>query len=127
MKEQFEIIQIEKQTQTMRLKASNSAGCHSCSAAGGCGTGILAKYFAHYSSFEKPLQNGVVVGDFVILEILASELFYRAFQLYILPLLALFSGAIFADRLYPQQEIVQIAFAFVAFFAALLLTKYFVK
>jgi sigma-E factor negative regulatory protein RseC len=47
----------------------------------------LAKYFDHYSVFNKPLQDGVAIGDLVTLEISAKELFYRASQLYMLPLL----------------------------------------
>jgi sigma-E factor negative regulatory protein RseC len=44
--------------------------------------------------FNKPLQDGVAIGDLVTLEILAKELFYRASQLYMLPLLALFAGGL---------------------------------
>ncbi len=125
MKEQFKVIEI--QPQTMKLKVNRASGCHSCSASSGCGTGILAKYFEHYSVFNKPLQEGVMAGDFVTLEISSSEFFYRAFQLYILPLLALFAGGVLGDGLYPEQETMQIAFAFSGFFTSLLLTKYFVK
>ncbi|RUA04126.1 MAG: Fis family transcriptional regulator [Gammaproteobacteria bacterium] len=125
MKEQFEVIEIH--TETMKLKVNRSSGCHSCSANSGCGTGILAKHFDHYSVFNKPLQAGVTVGDLVTLEISSQELFYRAFQLYMVPLLALFSGSILGGSLYPNQEIAQIAFAFGGFFTVLLLTKYFVK
>lgn len=127
MKEQFEIIEIENESQMMKLKVNRSSGCHSCSASGGCGTGILAKHFDYYSVFNKPLQDGVAVGDFVTLEISSKELFYRAFQLYMMPLLALFAGAMLGNSLYPNQENIQIIFAFSGFFISLLLTKYFVK
>jgi sigma-E factor negative regulatory protein RseC len=125
MKEQFEVIEVENQTMT--LKVNRSSGCNSCSAQSGCGTGILAKYFEHYSVFNKPLKTGVSVGDLVTLEISSTELFYRAFQLYMMPLLALFAASILGDNLYPNQEGIQIVFAFSGFFASLLLTKYFVK
>lgn len=125
MKEQFEVIEI--QSQTMKLKVNRASGCHSCSANNSCGTGILSKHFEHYSVFTRPRQTGVVVGDLVSLEISSKTLFYRAFQLYMLPLLALFAGGILGDVLYPEQETLQIAFAFSGFFSALLLTKYFVK
>ncbi|OIR24739.1 SoxR reducing system RseC family protein [Bathymodiolus thermophilus thioautotrophic gill symbiont] len=125
MKEQFEVIEIENQT--MKLKVSRSSGCHSCEARSGCGTGILANYFEQYTLFNKPLQSGATVGDFITLEISSNELFYRAFQLYMLPLLALFAGGMLGNMLYPALEGVQILLAFVGFFASLLLTKYFVK
>ena len=103
MKEKFEVIEIENQTMT--LKVNRSGGCNSCSASGGCGTGILANYFDHYSIFNKPLQAGVSVGDQVELEISSAELFWRAFQLYLLPLLALFAGSGLGMVYFPANEL----------------------
>ncbi len=125
MKEKFEVIEIENKT--MVLKVNRSGGCHSCSASSGCGTGILANYFNHYSIFNKPLQSGVSVGDMVVLEISSAELFWRAFQLYILPLLALFAGSLLGQVYFPMNELWQIAFGFIGFFSALIATKYFIK
>ncbi|MDC9726488.1 MAG: SoxR reducing system RseC family protein [Candidatus Thioglobus sp.] len=125
MKEKFEVIEIENQTMT--LKVNRSGGCSSCSASGGCGTGILANYFDHYSIFNKPLKVGVSVGDQVELEISSAELFWRAFQLYLLPLLALFAGASLGMVYFPANELWQIGFGFSGFFASLILTKYFIK
>ncbi|CAC9593907.1 Sigma factor RpoE regulatory protein RseC [uncultured Gammaproteobacteria bacterium] len=125
MKEQFKVIEIENQT--MKLKVNRSSGCHSCEARSGCGTGILANYFEQYTVFNKPLQNGVKIGDFITLEISSNELFYRAFQLYMLPLFALFTGGILGNIVYPSSEGMQILLAFIGFFTSLLLTKYFIK
>ena len=125
MKEQFEVIALENETMT--LKANRSGGCHSCSASSGCGTGILANYFNHYTVFNKPVKSGVVVGDFVTLEISSSELFSRAFILYIFPILALFVGSYVGMSLFPATELWQISFGIFGFIGALLLTKYFVK
>ncbi|SMN16572.1 Sigma factor RpoE regulatory protein RseC [uncultured Candidatus Thioglobus sp.] len=125
MKEKFEVIEIENQT--MVLKVNRSDGCTGCSASGACGTGILANYFDHYSVFNKPLQEGVAIGDVVTLEISAAELFWRAFQLYIVPLLALFVGAGVGSVYFPTNELWQIIFGFSSFIGALILTKYFIK
>ena len=125
MKEQFEVIALENETMT--LKVNRSGGCHSCSASSGCGTGILAKYFDHYSVFNKPVQSGVTVGDFVTLEISSSELFSRAFILYIFPILLLFIGSYIGLSLDPENELWQISLGVIGFIGALLLTKYFVK
>lgn len=125
MKKKFEVIEIENQT--MVLKVNHSGGCHSCSASSGCGTGILANYFDHYSVFNKPLRSGVSVGDMVTLEISSSELFWRAFQLYILPLLALFVGSWLGMVYFPLNELWQITFGFSGFFTVLIATKYFIK
>jgi sigma-E factor negative regulatory protein RseC len=67
------------------------------------------------------------VGDFVTLEISSSELFSRAFMLYIFPILALFIGSYVGMGISPTTELWQIGFGFVGFITALLLTKYFVK
>ena len=115
MKEQFEVIALENQTMT--LKVNRSGGCHSCS----------ANYFDHYSVFNKPIQSGVAVGDFVTLEISSAELFSRAFMLYIFPILALFVGSYVGLRLDSTNELWQISFGISGFVGALLLTKYFVK
>jgi len=125
MKEQFEVIALENETMT--LKVNRSGGCHSCSASSGCGTGILANYFDHYSVFNKPIQSGVAVGDFVTLEISSAELFSRAFMLYIFPILSLFAGSAIGMSLFPATELWQISFGLAGFIGALLLTKYFVK
>ena len=125
MKEQFEVIALENETMT--LKVNRSGGCHSCEASSGCGTGILANYFDHYSVFNKPIQSGVAVGDFVTLEISSAELFSRAFMLYIFPILSLFAGSAIGMCLFPATELWQISFGLVGFIGALLLTKYFVK
>ncbi|VVM23083.1 hypothetical protein BSPWISOXPB_3860 [uncultured Gammaproteobacteria bacterium] len=102
MKEKFEVIEIENQM--MKLKVNRSSGCHSCSASGGCGTGILAKYFDHYSCSISPYKMAWAIGDLVTLEISAKELFYRASQLYMLPLLALFAGGLLGEVIYPEHE-----------------------
>jgi sigma-E factor negative regulatory protein RseC len=53
----------------------------------------------------------VAIGDLVTLEISAKELFYRASQLYMLPLLALFAGGLLGDIIYPEHEAGQIILA----------------
>ncbi|MEO1939920.1 SoxR reducing system RseC family protein [Candidatus Thioglobus sp.] len=125
MKEQFEVIALDNEIMT--LKVDRSGGCHSCEASSGCGTGILAKYFDHYSVFNKPVENGVAVGDFVTLEISSTELFSRAFMLYIFPILSLFVGSAVGMNLYPSTELWQISFGLMGFIGALLLVKYFLK
>jgi sigma-E factor negative regulatory protein RseC len=125
MKEKFEVIKIE--CETMTLKSSREGGCQSCSANTSCGTGILASYFEQYSVFRKPLKNGANVGDLITLEISSGELFWRAFQLYILPLFGLFIGAILGEFYAPANEFWQITLALAGFFGALIGVKYFIK
>ncbi|QKQ23942.1 SoxR reducing system RseC family protein [Candidatus Ruthia endofausta] len=125
MKEQFKVIEIDNEIMT--LEVNHSGGCHSCEANSGCGTGILANYFNHYSIFNKPYQSGVSVGDFVTLEIPLSELFLRAFMLYIAPILALFLGGAIGMVLFPQQEFWHILFSGAGFIVALFGCRWFVK
>jgi positive regulator of sigma E activity len=46
-------------------------------------------------------------------------LFYRASQLYMLPLLALFAGGLLGEVIYPEHEAGQIILAFIGFSACL--------
>ncbi len=121
MKKQFKIIEIDNEIMT--LEVNHSGGCHSCEANSSCGTGILANYFNHY----KPYQSGVSVGDFVTLEIPLSELFLRAFMLYIAPILALFLGGAIGMMLFPQQEFWHILFSGAGFILALFGCRWFFK
>jgi len=122
MKERFEVIAMVDEIMT--LKVNRSGGCSSCSASSGCSAGILSD---HFTSFNKPLRDGVSVGDFVTLEIPYSEIFSRAFMLYIFPIFALFVGSSVGMHLFPETELWQISFGIFGFICALLLTKYFVK
>lgn len=125
IKEEFEVIEIKNQT--MKLKVNRASGCHSCSLNSGCGTGLLSKYFEHYYVLNKPLKQGVKVGEMVTLEISSKALFYRAFQLYLLPLFGLFLGGLLGSVLYSTNEAGQIILAFAGFSACLLFIKYFIK
>ncbi|ABL02215.1 positive regulator of sigma(E), RseC/MucC [Candidatus Ruthia magnifica str. Cm (Calyptogena magnifica)] len=125
MKEQFEVIEIDNEIMT--LKVNQTGGCHSCEASSGCGTGILANYFNQYSVFNKPYQNGVSVGDFVTLEISSSELFLRAFMLYIAPILTLFLGAAIGMAFFPQQEFWHILFSGIGLIVMLFSCRWFFK
>ena len=117
MKEQFEVIALENDSMT--LKVNRSSGCGSCSANSSCGTGVLAKYFDHYATINKPLKQGVRVGDFVTLEISSSELLMRAFMLYIFPLFGLFFAGLAGVHLFPTNEPMQIVFSLFGLLGAL--------
>ena len=125
MKAQFEVIEIHNQQ--MKLKPVDSQSCSSCSASGACGTGVLSKYFSSFSTLTKPLDKGTQLGDKVVLEIAPGELFWRAFQLYILPILALFVTAYVAKSVFLASEITQIVSGFLAFLSTILLLKYVIK
>ncbi|WP_190600790.1 SoxR reducing system RseC family protein [Candidatus Vesicomyidisocius sp. SY067_SCS001] len=122
MKEQFKVIAIDNKMMT--LEVDRSSGCNSCESTSSCGTGILSNY---YSVFNRPYRDNILAGDFVTLEISSSKLFLRAFQLYILPLLSLFIGGVLGSILYTINEIGQIVFALIGFFASFVFIKYFIK
>lgn len=123
MKEQFEVIKIENESMTLKINRSDT--CHSCSAKNGCGTGILADYFDRYSVFTRPSEGSVSAGDFITLEIPSRELYFRAFLLYMFPLIMLFFGAYIGMILFPVHEVWQILLGFLGFISALLLVKLF--
>jgi len=83
MKEDFEVIEITRDSMT--IKADRQSGCNSCSSKSACGTGVLSDLFSGFSLFKRPLQKGVKAGDTITLEISSKELFFRASQLYLMP------------------------------------------
>lgn len=125
MKEDFEIIEIRQDW--MLLKAQRQSGCQTCESKSTCGTGVLSGFFASFSQFKKPLQQGAKTGDVITLEIASSELFFRAFQLYLMPLLALFFGAYFSTLLFPANDIVQALMGIGTFALSLIFLKVYLK
>ncbi|HIF89741.1 MAG TPA: Fis family transcriptional regulator [Candidatus Thioglobus sp.] len=125
MKEDFEIIEIKQDW--MILKAQRQSGCQTCESKSACGTGVLSGFFAGFSQFKKPLQKDAQMGDVITLEIAASELFFRAFQLYLMPLLALFCGAYFSTLLFPANDIVQALMGLGAFALSLIFLRVYLK
>lgn len=125
MKAQFEVIEINDDR--MKLKTQSGDACTSCSASGACGTSVLSKYFGSLSIIEKPLAPNTKIGDQLMLEISSRELFWRAFQLYMLPILMLFVGAYIAKDVFLMNELGQIISGFLAFSSTILLLKYAIK
>ena len=125
MKAQFEVIEINDDR--MKLKTNSGDACSSCSASGACGTSVLSKYFGSLSVVEKPLTPNTKIGDQLVLEISSTELFWRAFQLYILPILALFISTYIAKDVFLLNELGQIISGFLAFSGTILLLKYAIK
>jgi len=125
MKEDFEIIEIRQDW--MLLKAQRQSGCQTCESKSTCGTGVLSGFFAGFSQFKKPLQEGVKTGDVITLEIASSELFFRAFQLYLMPLLALFFGAYFSTLLFPANDIIQALMGIGTFAISLIVLNVYLK
>jgi len=89
--------------------------------------GVLSGFFAGFSQFKKPLQKDAQMGDVITLEIASSELFFRAFQLYLMPLLALFCGAYFSAFLFPANDIVQALMGLGTFTLSLIFLKAYLK
>jgi len=125
MKENFEIIEIKQDW--MILRANRQSGCQGCESKSTCGTGVLSGFFAGFSRFKKPVQPGVKTGDVITLEISSSELFYRAFQLYLMPLLTLFFGAYLSSVIFPDNDVFQIVSGLGAFALSLIFLKLYLK
>ena len=80
-----------------------------------------------FSLFKKPLQNGVKAGDMITLEISSKELFFRASQLYLMPLLALFVGASISNIFYPANDVIQTFVGLSSLSAVLLFLRHSLK
>jgi len=111
----------------MTIKSNREVGCNSCSSKNACGTGVLSGLFSSFSLFKKPLQNGVKAGDMITLEISSKELFLRASQLYLMPLLALFVGASISNIFYPANDVIQTFVGLSSLSAVLLFLRHSLK
>ena len=125
MKEDFEVIEITRDSMT--IKADRQSGCNSCSSKSACGTGVLSDLFSGISLFKRPLQKGVKAGDTITLEISSKELFLRASQLYLMPLLALFVGAYLSNLFIPSNDIVQTLVGLSSLAASLVLLRFLIR
>ena len=125
MREDFEVIEIS--SNSMTLKANRQSSCSVCTSKGVCGTGVLSGLFSGYSLFKKPLKNGVKEGDIVTLEISSKELFFRAMQLYLFPILGLFAGAYLSEFIFPLNDIAQALMGLSTFLLVLLLLRALIK
>ena len=125
MKEDFEVIEITRDSMT--IKADRQSGCNSCASKSACGTGVLSDLFSSFSLFKRPLQKGVKAGDTITLEISSKELFLRASQLYLMPLLALFVGAYLSNLFFPSNDIVQTLVGLSSLAASLVLLRFLIR
>ena len=125
MKEDFQVVEITHDSMT--IKSNREVGCNSCSSKNACGTGVLSGLFSSFSLFKKPLQNGVKAGDMITLEISSKELFLRASQLYLMPLLALFVGASISNIFYPANDVIQTFVGLSSLAAVLLFLRHSLK
>lgn len=87
-----------------RIRTENRAGCGSCSARGGCGTGLVAQLFPSRGRelLELPidhLRRKPLPGERVIIGIDEAYLFRNTWRVYALPLSGLLLGALGGDLL----------------------------
>ena len=85
---------IEADEQYAWVESSSSNSCSHCSANQGCGTASLQKWFKRKPNRLKVINpQHLQAGDQVVIGIPEHALLMGSFLIYILPLLALISGA----------------------------------
>ena len=102
------------------------SACESCAANKGCGTGIMNRAFSGGRTLHLKVMNNVAaaVGDDVVLGIDDRVLVRSAVLMYLLPLLALMTGAWFGELIaeglfYIDNEYMSIIAGLLAMLAAL--------
>ncbi len=82
------------------VSCESRAGCERCAEGKGCGGGLLSKLLGdRLFQLRVPVSAGISVGDQVQLGISEGALLGAACLMYLLPLLALISGALIGDFL----------------------------
>ena len=125
MKEDFEVIEITRDSMT--IKADRQSGCNSCSSKVHAALEFFRILFSGFSLFKRPLQKGVKAGDTITLEISSKELFFRASQLYLMPLFTLFVGAYLSNLIFPSNDIVQTLVGLSSLAVSLVLLRFLIR
>ena len=82
------------------VSCESRAGCARCAEGKGCGGGLLSRLLGdRLFQLRVPVRTGISVGDQVQLGISEGALLGAACLMYLLPLLALLSGALIGDFL----------------------------
>lgn len=88
------------------VETRRSSVCGACSASKGCGTGVMARYFAGRVAKVKALNpNAGAVGDTVTVGLHEGALLAVSALMYLLPLLLLLCGALVAEFLARRIEV----------------------
>mgnify|MGYP002713087463 CR=1 FL=1 len=89
-----------------RVETRRASSCGSCGAKESCGTSALAKVFGNRSNVVEVLNPiGARTGERVVVGLDENAFTRVSFLFYILPLLALFAGAVFGEWLAVQLAI----------------------
>ncbi|MBE0506203.1 MAG: SoxR reducing system RseC family protein [Marinospirillum sp.] len=106
------------------LRACATMGCGSCSLSGGCGQGILSRWFSRRSPLMRlSTQLLLQPGDRVLVAMDAGELNRAAVLQFVLPLLGLLLSALLAEWLGFTSALLLAASALAGLFSGLLLAS----
>lgn len=114
MRELGEIIAIDGNQLMVRTQLKH--GCSGCSQRSTCGAGLLSKAFPQRrGEFRVAAEGHFDVGDQVEIHLPDNALSGLALAMYLLPLIALITGALLGGWLFPAHELGAIGLGFSAF------------
>jgi len=101
--------------ETVVIQPSGLQSCAKCRTGKGCGAGTLSTFFGRrQQSLTASSTISVAAGDNVVIEIHERALLLAAGLMYVLPVVLLLSGALFAKYIIPNaSEFVQIVTALI--------------
>lgn len=109
------------------VESNRRQGCAKCEAGQGCGGGVLGKLAGQRSVKlqigRADVTQDLQVGDQVLIGLPEKTLLYASVMTYLLPLLALFCGAIVVDLIFDPHDLVVALAGFAALFAMLLVMR----
>ncbi|MCH8501753.1 MAG: SoxR reducing system RseC family protein [Aliidiomarina sp.] len=114
IRELGEVIAVDGHSVTIQTQLKS--GCSGCQQQNHCGAGLLAKAFPDRRGvFDVWLENPPTVGAQVELLMPEKAMMQFSVLMYLLPIFALFAGAMIGSWLVPAHELVTIGLAAVAF------------
>lgn len=122
MRELGEIISVDGEQLTVRTRLKD--GCSGCAQRSTCGAGLLSKAFPQRrGEFKVSAEGQFSIGDQVEVHLPDNALSGLALAMYLLPLIALISGAALGSWLIPEHEAGAIGAGFLAFGLSFLLLR----
>lgn len=105
------------------IDVQRKSSCQSCAVKSGCGTSVLAGFFAKRFSHVKALNEAqAVAGDMVELELNESALVYMTFWTYLFPILFMFAVILLATGFDLDSSVVSIV-AVIGLFVGIYFSK----
>lgn len=110
LEEQAIVVQVD--SDTVWVETCRQSACQSCSAKSSCGHSLLSKISSGKTQrLQVQTDKTLRVGDQIVLGLSESAFMRGSALVYLLPLLAMITGALAGEHFFGQDSLLSLAFA----------------